>query len=151
MKGVGHMEKQARPKILLYQSLGFLTIICLIGLGEAFNLAALVFKDHPVLGFHTTILAMLFTLVVWFFVTRSTRRVLDRIRYLEGFLKVCAWCHQIDHKGAWMPIEEFLRRGFDTPTSHGICPECLKKQKSAAERTKQLRKAPIAAPQQSAA
>jgi hypothetical protein len=82
---------------------------------------------------------MLFILAVWLLVMASTRRILERVKYLEGFLKVCAWCRRIDHKGSWMPLEEFMKQGFDTPTSHGICQECLAMQKAAAERARQAR------------
>ncbi|MBC8096043.1 MAG: hypothetical protein H7Y43_09540 [Akkermansiaceae bacterium] len=134
------MDREARPKILLYQSVGFLSIIGLSWLDEWLGLSKLVFGDRAfVPEFHASILSMLFILAVWLLVTTSTRRILDRVRYLEGFLKVCAWCRQIDHQGRWMPLEEFMQQGFDTPTSHGICPQCLAQQKAAVERTRQAR------------
>jgi hypothetical protein len=131
------MEKEARPKILLHQSLGFLSIIGLSYLDEWLGLSRLVFGNHSFLPeFRASALAMLFILAVWFLVMGSTRRILDRIKYLEGFLKVCAWCRRIDHKGRWMPLETFMQEGFDTPTSHGICEECLRQQKAAMERAR---------------
>jgi hypothetical protein len=69
-------------------------------------------------------------------VSGSTRRILDRIRYLEKFMRVCAWCRRIDYQGRWMPLEEFMQQGFDTPTTHGICKECLSREKEAYERSK---------------
>lgn len=136
------MEKELRPKILLYQSLGFLSIIGLSWLDESLGLSTLIFGEHSfVPEFHASILAMLFILAVWLLVTASTRRMLERVKYLEGFLKVCAWCRRIDHKGQWMPLEDFMREGFDTPTSHGICETCLAQQKAAVERARQARKA----------
>jgi hypothetical protein len=135
------MEKAVRPKILLYQSVGFLSIIGLSWLDESLGLSTLIFGDHTIIPeFHASILAMLFILAVWLLVTASTRRMLDRVKYLEGFLKVCAWCRRIDHKGRWMPLEDFMQQGFDTPTSHGICEECLTLQKAAVARAKQARK-----------
>ena len=76
---------------------------------------------------------MLTTIGVWLLVAGSTRRVLAQLKYLEEFMKVCAWCRRIEHQGRWMPLEEFFQQGFDTPTSHGICKECLDKTKSAHE------------------
>jgi hypothetical protein len=32
-----------------------------------------------------------------------------------------------------------MEQGFDTPTTHGICPECLKKQQLAMQKASQLR------------
>jgi hypothetical protein len=131
------MEKAARPKILLYQSVGFLAIIALSWLDEWLGLSSLIFGNQSYLPeFHVTALEMLFALVVWLLVTTSTRRVLDRMRYLEKFMKLCAWCHRVEYHGRWIRIEEFLEQGFDTPTTHGICHECLELQKAAAERAR---------------
>src|SRR4051812_6958090 len=129
------MDREARPKILLYQSLGFLSIIALSCLDEWLGLSKLIFGEHSFIPeFHASILGMLFIFAVWLLVTASTRRILDRVHYLEGFLKVCAWCRQIDHKGHWMPLEKFMQEGFDTPTSHGICERCLAEQKASVEK-----------------
>jgi hypothetical protein len=55
-------------------------------------------------------------------------------------MRVCAWCRRIYFKGEWMPLEEFMRQGFDTPTTHGICKECLARQQAAIDRAKLARK-----------
>jgi len=63
------------------------------------------------------------------------------MRYaLEKFMRVCAWCRRIHFKGEWMPLEEFMRQGFDTPTTHGICTECLRQQQAAVAKVKEARK-----------
>jgi hypothetical protein len=136
------MLKESRlGKVFLYQNLGFLAVILLAYLDELARLSTLVFGDSQwQLGKST--LGMLMVLAVWFLVSTSTRRVLDRIRYLEKFMRICAWCHSVDHKGSWMPMEEFLRQGFDTPTTHGICPKCLAEQKEAIDRSKESRSTP---------
>ena len=85
---------------------------------------------------------MLLVFGVWFLVSTSTRRIMERIHYLEKFMRVCSWCRKINYQGEWMPLEEFMRQGFDTPTTHGICKDCLARQqeqlaKSRAAREKQ--------------
>jgi hypothetical protein len=135
------VEKEARSKILLYQSVGFLSILGLSWLDSWLGLSDLVFGQHTYIPeFRASILGMLFIFAVWLLVASSTRRILDRVRYLEGFLKVCAWCRRIDHKGRWMPLEDFMQEGFDTPTSHGICEDCLCQQKAALERARLAKK-----------
>jgi hypothetical protein len=122
----------------MYQNIGFLVIIALGFLDELMRLSSWVFGEQTfVWEFRRSTVGMLLVLGVWFLVSASTRRILDRLRYLEKFMRVCAWCHHIDHKGRWMSMEEFLRQGFDTPTTHGICPKCLAEQKAAIERAKQ--------------
>jgi len=133
------MQKQKQPsKVFVYQSVGFLAIIAVCMLDELVGLTSLVLGDQPYISdFRGTILKMLLTLGVWLVVAGSTRRVLARLRYLEGFMKVCAWCHRIEHQGRWMPFEEFLKMGFDTPTSHGICNKCQDKMKIAIDHAAQ--------------
>ena len=128
------MVRKSSPKVLLYQSAGFLAIIALSYLDEWLRLSNLVFGDHPLFPeFHQSALEMLLILGVWFLVAASTRRVLVRMQRLEEFLKVCAWCRRIEFHGEWISLERFLQQGFDTPTTHGICQDCLEREKAAAE------------------
>ena len=132
------MQNNLRPtKVLLYQNLGFLTVMALCYLDELLKLPSLVFSGHPMAFlFRRSTLEILFILAVWLLVSVSTGRVLKRIRYLEEFIRVCAWCRRINYQGSWMQMEDFMKQGFDTPTSHGICQECFRQQKEAAERSK---------------
>jgi hypothetical protein len=126
--------KTPHSKILLYQAVGFLGLIALSWFVELTDLHSLILGNHPYISdFRESTLEMLLVLGVWFIVASSTRRALDHVRYLQGFMRICSWCHHIDYKGEWVPMEEFLHRGFDTPTTHGICPICLAKQKAAIE------------------
>ncbi len=127
--------------IVLYQNLGFLSIMVICYLDELIQLPSLIFSDHPfAFVYRRSTLDMLMVLAVWFLVSASTHRILERVRYLEKFMRVCAWCRKIDYKGEWMRLEDFMLEGFDTPTTHGICPECLVRQKEAVERAKKARK-----------
>ena len=136
------MEKKSYlTRIVLYQNLGFLAVIVFCYLDELLKLPVLIFSDHPfAFLYRRPTLEMLLCLAVWLLVNKSTRRLLKRLRQLEAFLKVCAWCRRIDYKGEWMRLEDFMEQGFDTPTTHGICPECLGRQKEALERARSARK-----------
>ncbi|MGA2246418.1 MAG: hypothetical protein ABSH48_15595 [Verrucomicrobiota bacterium] len=127
-------------KIEMYQNLGFLGIIILCFLDDLLQLPTLIFSDHPfAFVYRRSTLDMLLVLAVWFLVTRSTRRILVRIQYLEKFMRVCAWCRRIHYQGEWVPLEEFMRQSFDTPTTHGICKDCLERQQAAIDRAKLAR------------
>lgn len=136
------MKKNSHlTRIVLYQNLGFVAIMLICYLDDLLRLPVLIFSGHPFQFVHSqTTLNMLLVLTVWFLVSNSTRRIMDRVRYLEKFMRVCSWCRRINYQGEWMPLEKFMRQGFDTPTTHGICLECLDRQKAAAERAKQARK-----------
>lgn len=118
-----------RPyKVLLCQSIGFLVIIVVCLFDELLGLSSLVLGDHSyIVDLRSSTLKMLLILGVWLLVSGSTRRILAEARHLAEFMKVCAWCRRIEHEGHWMPIEKFVRLGFDKRTSHGICEDCLRK------------------------
>jgi hypothetical protein len=145
-----YLDMKLQPqvaRIVWYQNLGFLGILILSFLDELIEMRSLVFSDHPwafLLARPT--LEILLTLGVWYLVNTSTRRILEHLHYLEQFLRVCAWCRRIHYKEEWMRLEEFMRQGFDTPTTHGICPECFQQQKAAihAARLAQQNQSPLA-------
>lgn len=139
------MEKGSRlSKVFLYQNIGFLAVILLGFLDEVTRLSGLVLGGSQFnWEFRRTTLGMLLVLGVWLLVSLSTRRILDRLRYLEKFMRVCAWCHHVHHRSEWISMEEFLRQGFDTPTTHGICPKCLAAQREAVARAAAKAKSPV--------
>ena len=127
-------------RVVLYQNLGFLAIIALCYVDELLKLPSLIFSDHPfAFVYRRTTLEMLLVLAVWLLVSASTGRLLKRVRQLEEFMKVCAWCRRIDYHGEWMKLEQFMQQGFDTPTTHGICPECFQTQQAAIQKAKEKR------------
>jgi hypothetical protein len=129
-------------KIVLYQHIGFLIVIVLSFLDELMKLPALIFSEHPfAFAFKQSTLDMLLFLAVWLLVANSTGRLLRRVQHLESFMRVCSWCRRIDYQGEWMPLEKFMRQSFDTPTTHGICNDCLAKQRAAMVRAKAAREA----------
>jgi hypothetical protein len=136
------MKKNSQlTKIEVYQNLAFLAIIVLSFLDDLLQLPALIFSHHPfAFVFRRSTLDMLLVLAVWFLVIRSTRRIIARVQYLEKFMRVCAWCRRIHFHGEWMPLEEFMRQSFDTPTTHGICPECRAQQEAALDHAREARK-----------
>lgn len=135
-------EKSPLAKVLVYQHVGFLLIIALTWLDELVVLPSMIFGDASLaFDLHNAALKMLVVLAVWFLMIGSTRRILSRVRYLEGFMRVCSWCRHVDYKGDWISMEELLEKGFHTPTTHGICPTCLADQ-AARLRAKQASVAP---------
>jgi hypothetical protein len=137
-KHIWRMKKHLQlPRVVMYQHIGFLVIILICYLNELLKLPSLIFSDKPFdFVFRRSTLEMLMILAVWLLVSRSTGRLLQRIRHLESFMRVCAWCRQIDYEGEWMPMEKFVKQGFNADTTHGICPDCLGRQKSAITRFK---------------
>src|SRR5260221_6595622 len=113
------MKKNSQlTRIVLYQSLGFLGIIALSYLDDLVRLPSLIFSDHPfAFMYRRSMLDMLLVLGVWFLVSASTRRILERVRYLEKFMRVCGWCRRINYNGEWMRLEGIIRHGLYTATT----------------------------------
>ncbi len=54
---------------------------------------------------------------------------LANIKTLKGLLPICAWCKKIrDDKGYWTKVETYIREHSDALFTHGICPDCLKRE-----------------------
>ena len=54
----------------------------------------------------------------------ATLWVFRRLRILEGFIQVCAWCRKVNVEDEWVTFEKYLKREHDVDSTHGICPEC---------------------------
>ena len=109
--------------VILYELVAFsilLNTIWTTGLMEVLS------HDHASMEWEGPILETTVLLLVAIPTVVLTRRIVSRLHYLEGFLRLCAWCHRVECNGQWLSIEEFLKRRLSTRTSHGICESCNK-------------------------
>jgi hypothetical protein len=111
---------------LWYQALGFLIIIALSWMDELLGLPKRFFGGEFHSNWHESAMESVVALAVWLPLFLGTKRMLDRLYYLEDFIRICAWCRKINDGDRWIPLEEYLSKGFDVKTSHGICPDCAK-------------------------
>ncbi|MBF0496986.1 MAG: response regulator [Deltaproteobacteria bacterium] len=59
---------------------------------------------------------------------QELKEALTSVKTLRGLLPICAHCKKIrDDKGYWNQIESYIRTHSEADFSHGICPECVKK------------------------
>jgi GAF domain-containing protein len=55
---------------------------------------------------------------------------LENVKTLHGLLPICAWCKRIrDDQGYWSQVEAYVHEHTGADFTHGICPECLEKQR----------------------
>ncbi|RJR15269.1 MAG: PAS domain S-box protein [Nitrospiraceae bacterium] len=60
---------------------------------------------------------------------RELKEALRKIKTLTGLIPICAWCKKIrDDQGYWKKVETYIREHSDASFTHGICPDCLKKE-----------------------
>jgi hypothetical protein len=121
---------KSRSWVLWYVGLGFGLMILLTWLEEFTGLSWRVLGGEP----HTSdwrgaTMQSLLIVTVWAGVFLVMRHLVAHLLYLEGFLRVCAWCRKVGHKGNWLPLEAYFAEGFHVSTTHGVCPDCYKRLK----------------------
>jgi hypothetical protein len=121
-------------RILWYEAIGFLAIIVLSWVNELSDLPHIVSGVKYIPNWRESALETQIVLLVAIPVMVFTKRLVSRLYYLEGFLRVCSWCKKLEHNGEWIPLEEFFESKFQTATSHGMCSACFDEVK--AKRTK---------------
>jgi hypothetical protein len=56
----------------------------------------------------------------------EVENALREIKQLRGLLPICSACKRIrDDKGAWVPVEQYVRAHSEAEFTHGICPQCV--------------------------
>jgi CheY-like chemotaxis protein len=56
------------------------------------------------------------------------QKALEQVKLLSGLLPICMWCKKIrDDQGYWNAIEHYLGQHSEAEFSHGICPDCKRK------------------------
>ncbi len=119
--------KEKENSILWIEAFGFSLLIALSWLTEAIRIPHFIFGEPFAPNWHRAILRTVVILLIWVWVHWATRRLLKRLHYLEEFLRICGWCRRVCHDGEWLTMEEYFNSKFATQTSHGMCPDCLKK------------------------
>ena len=63
-------------------------------------------------------------------VSARMAEALEKVKTLQDLLPICAWCKRIrDDKGYWSQVEAYFHAYTGANFTHGICPDCLKKQR----------------------
>ena len=122
------IDRRRSHAILWVEAVGFLLIIGLSWANELWRLPHLVFGGTGRTDWRESAMETVVVLGVWAVTYRVTRRLVDRLVHVEGYLRLCAWCRRLgDEDGAWLPTEEYFAKHLDAKTTHGICPDCARK------------------------
>ena len=116
-------------RLVAVEMAAFLVVIVLIWLDEIIDIPFLMLgaAATPVNWreslFETVLIAPICLVIVYY-----TRVIVKKLKYLEGFLPICASCKKIrDDAGNWQQMEEYIGDRSEAKFSHGICPSCAKK------------------------
>jgi K+-sensing histidine kinase KdpD len=59
---------------------------------------------------------------------QALQHALGEVKTLHGLLSICAFCKQIrSEDGSWVGLEKYVREHTHADFSHGLCPECYKR------------------------
>jgi hypothetical protein len=114
--------------ILRGQALGFSIIIGAVWVAELLHAPHRLFGDAAEFNWLRVALRTALLLGIWLAVHVTTSRLLKRLHELEGFLLICGWCRRVGDQGEWLSVEKYFDTRFRTSTSHGICPQCSRRQ-----------------------
>jgi hypothetical protein len=119
----------ASKRVIAYEIIGFLSIILLIWLNELIDIPHLFLgAEVTPINWRESLFESVGILILGAVIIHFTKKIFQRMKYLEGILPVCASCKKIrDEKNNWHQIESYIHERSDAEFSHGICPECAKK------------------------
>ena len=121
-------RKMVERLVIVYQVAGFSLIVVLLWIDEVFDLPYRLFGAQATpINWTESIIETLGILILAVVTITISARNLKKIKYLEGFLPVCAFCKRIRVGGEWIPIEVYLSDHAEVTFSHGFCPECREK------------------------
>ena len=109
------------------QAFGFAAMLVLVWIAEAVRLPHWLL-DEPI-EFHwmRVLLRSGIILAIWAIVHLTTRRLVERLHYLEEFVRVCSWCRKINVKDEWQSMEQYFDSTLNARTTHGVCPDCMQR------------------------
>ncbi len=113
-------------RIILYESSGFGAIVILIWLDEILDIPHLLLGAAPTpINIVECVLESALVLLLGLAVLLVTRRLLNRIGYLEGIRAIGSSGKRRRAGDQWIQLEQYIESHSEAVFSHGICPECM--------------------------
>ena len=112
-------------RVIKYEVLTFLALIAFVWIDELADFPRLLLDSPTPVNWRESLLETAVIAIAGVVCVVFTRRLLNRIRSLEGLLPICAHCKRIrDPQGNWHPMETFISQRSQADFTHGICPRC---------------------------
>ena len=121
------MKSKPMQWIYKWQVVILLVFLVLTFANEVLDLPNIVFGDTPTTWSQRSgeiIIELIIFTVVMTFEVCLFRRLISRIKILEGFLPICAKCKKIRHRDQWEQIEKYISENSLAQFSHSLCPDC---------------------------
>ena len=113
-------------KLIYYNIFGFGIVILFLWLNEIIDIPHIFFgaKETPV-NITESIFETMLIIIPAIVVNCLIIKLLKKIKYLEGFLRVCSFCRKIHIDGKWIPLEKYIKDNTEVEFTHSLCPECI--------------------------
>lgn len=120
------MNHNISKHVIAYETAAFCTIIVALWLDEVFDLPHLLFgAEATPINWRESLFESILTAIVAAVIIYFTKKLFQRITFLEGIVPICSFCKKIrDENGEWQQMETFISERTDAEFSHGICPDC---------------------------
>lgn len=90
---------------------------------------ALVFENRfsqAVYAFNAVNRMLVFGVLVW--IVAELRKQLATTKLMQGLLPICASCKKMkNEKQEWQVLEEYVMEHTEATLTHGVCPDCMKR------------------------
>jgi len=124
------MKNRSIESVFLWQISILFTFLALTFTNEVLDLPHLVFGDQATtwgqrsgeISIEVVIFIAVIALEIYLF-----KKLIRRIKILEGFLPICAGCKKIRTQDQWQQIENYISENSLVQFSHSLCPDCQKK------------------------
>ena len=124
------MKNRHVESVFFWQISILLIFLTLTFTNEVLDLPHLVFGDQSTtwsqrsgeISIELIIFIAIICLEIYLF-----KKLIRRIKILEGFLPICAGCKKIRTQDQWQQIENYISENSLVQFSHSLCPDCQKK------------------------
>jgi hypothetical protein len=121
-------KKTIGTTLIAYEIIGFIFVIISDWIVMLFDPPYFQFNtSFRTVEIHETIFETFIHIILCLVVVYWTMKLIKKIRYLEGFMIICASCKHVKVKDDWIQIEKVISDNSNLQFSHGICPDCAKK------------------------
>ena len=112
-------------RLIVYQLVAFGILLLLILADEIWEFPHILFTPTRAhINWDEVIVESLYISFLAAGTAFATWRLVHRIRFLEGFMPICAHCKKIKVEGEWRPVEDVVSSRSEATFTHGFCPEC---------------------------
>ncbi|MBU0495092.1 MAG: hypothetical protein KKA73_05025 [Chloroflexi bacterium] len=121
------MMTRTAQRVIAYEVVGFGLIILLLWADEWLDIPHLLGAMATPANWVESAVESALVLILGVLVIWASWRFLKHIRYLEGFVPMCAFCKRVRLGDEWVPVEQYICQHSTAQVSHGFCPECAHK------------------------